>query len=254
PSCQTMNATSGAISGTPTTAGTSNFTVQVIDSSSGKASKAFTLTINSTAPPLSITTASPLPSGTVGTVYSQTLAATGGTAPYAWSVISGSLPAGLTLNATSGAISGTPTTAGTSNFTVQVIDSSSGKASKAFTLTINSTVPPLSITTASPLPSGTVGTVYSQTRAAARGAAPYGWSVISGSLPAGLTLNATSGAISGTPTTAGTSNFTVQVIDSSSGKASKAFTPTINSTAPPLSITTASPLPSGTVGTLYSQT
>src|SRR5205823_7815501 len=68
-------------------------------------------------------------SDAVGTAYSQTLAATGGTPPYAWSVISGSLPAGLTLNATSGAISGTPTTAGTSNFTVQVIDSSSGKAS-----------------------------------------------------------------------------------------------------------------------------
>src|SRR5207249_4718900 len=152
-----------------------------------------------------------LPSGTVGTSYSQTLAATGGTPPYAWSVISGSLPAGLTLNVTSGAISGTPTTAGTSNFTVQVRDSERGEASKAFTLTINSTAPPLSITTTSPLAGGTAGTAYSQTLAATGGAPPYGWSVISGSLPAGLTLNTTSGAISGTPTTAGTSNFTVQL-------------------------------------------
>src|SRR5205814_1142993 len=182
------------------------------------------LTINSTAPPLSITTASPLVSGTVGTAYSQPLAATGGTPPYAWSVISGSLPAGLTLNATSGAISGTPTTAGTSNFTVQVTDSSSGKASKAFTLKIGRASCRQSIKTASPLPTGTVGTVYSQTLAATGGTPPYAWSVISGSLPAGLTLNATSGAMSGTPTTAGTSNFTVQVTDSASGKASKAFT------------------------------
>src|SRR5436190_13083433 len=104
------------MSGTPTTAGTSNFTVQVTDSASGKASKAFIVTIKSTAPPLSITTASPLVSGTVGTAYSQTLAATGGTPPYAWSVISGSLPTALTLNATSGSMSGTPTTAGKSEY------------------------------------------------------------------------------------------------------------------------------------------
>src|SRR5207249_844345 len=182
-----------------------------------------------------------LPSGTVGTSYSQTLAATGGTPPYAWSVISGSLPAGLTLNATSGAISGTPTTASTSNFTAQVIDSSSGKASKAFTLTINSTAPPLSITTTSPLPSGHTCTACSQTPAATGGTSPSLCRSISGSLPAGLTLNATSGAISGTPTTASTSNFTAQVTDSASGKASKAFIVTINSTAPPLSITTTSP-------------
>src|SRR5205814_7077182 len=110
----------------------------------------------------------------------------GGTAPYAWSVISGSLPAGLTLNATSGAISGTPTTAGTSNFTAQVTDSASGKASKAFTLTINSTAPPLSITTASPLVSGTVGTAYSQTLAATGGTPPYAWSDIGSASRRGL--------------------------------------------------------------------
>src|SRR5436190_1883374 len=234
------------MSGTPTTAGTSNFTVQVTDSASGKASKAFTLTINSTAPPLSITTASPLVSGTVGTAYSQTLAATGGTPPYAWSIISGSLPAGLTLNVTSGANSGTPTTPGTSNFPVQLIDSTSGNASKPYTTLFRSTAPPLSITTASPLLSGTVGTAYSQTLAATGGTAPYAWSVISGSLPAGLTLNATSGAISGTPTTAGTSNFTVQVTDSSSGKASKAFTLTINSRSEERRVGTASPPVSAT--------
>src|SRR5206468_11102073 len=123
------------------------------------------LTFTSPAPPLSLTPPSLLANALPSSAYSQTLAATGGTPPYAWSVISGSLPAGLTLNVTFGAISGTPTTAGTSNFTVQVTDSASGKAPKGFTLTINSTPPPLSITTASPLPSGTVGTVYSQTLA-----------------------------------------------------------------------------------------
>jgi Bacterial Ig-like domain len=81
-----------------------------------------------------ITTPSPLTAGTVGTAYSQTFAATGGTPPYSWLVTVGTPPAGLTLSA-AGVLSGTPTTAGTSNFTVQV---TGGAAStSAFVLTIN---------------------------------------------------------------------------------------------------------------------
>ena len=82
---------------------------------------------------LAITTAS-LPAGTVNAAYSQTLAATGGTTPYSWSVSAGTLPAGLSLSA-AGVLGGTPTTAGTSNFTVQV--TGGGTATKAFTVTIN---------------------------------------------------------------------------------------------------------------------
>ena len=81
-----------------------------------------------------ITTASPLTPGTVGTAYSQTLAATGGTPPYTWSVTVGTPPAGLTLSGT-GVLSGTPTAAGTSNFTIQVTGGAS--STKAFALTIN---------------------------------------------------------------------------------------------------------------------
>jgi uncharacterized membrane protein len=86
---------------------------------------------------LSITTSS-LASGTVGTAYSQTLVASGGTTPYVWSLAAGSggLPAGLTLNS-NGTISGTPSTAGTFNFTVQVNDSAQGTAQKALSITIN---------------------------------------------------------------------------------------------------------------------
>ena len=82
---------------------------------------------------LAITTAS-LPAGTVNAAYSQTLAATGGTTPYSWSVSAGTLPAGLSLSA-AGVLGGTPTTAGTSNFTVQV--TGGGTATKAFSVTIN---------------------------------------------------------------------------------------------------------------------
>ena len=163
--------------------------------------------------PLVITTSS-LPAGSVNSPYSATLSATGGQLPYTWSVIAGSLPAGLTLNASSGVISGTPTTAGTSNFTVQVSDSESPPATATAPLSIT-ILPQLMITTSS-LPAATVNIPYSATLLATGGQLPYTWSVIQGSLPAGLILNPSSGVISGTPTTPGTFNFTVQVTDSES--------------------------------------
>jgi uncharacterized repeat protein (TIGR03803 family) len=162
--------------------------------------------------PLQITTSS-LPAGTVNSPYTATLSVTGGVPPYNWSVIHGSLPNGLTLNS-SGVISGTPTSAGNFSFTVQVSDSESPPATTIapLSITIRSA---LSITTTS-LPLGTVNTPYSATLAAAGGLPPYTWSVVHGSLPNGLTLNAGSGAISGSPATVGTFNFTAQVSDSQS--------------------------------------
>ena len=84
--------------------------------------------------PLSVVT-STLAGGTVGSVYSQTLSATGGTPPYGWSLLSGSLPSGLILSPT-GTITGSPLTAGTFNFTVQVADSASGTAQKALSIAV----------------------------------------------------------------------------------------------------------------------
>jgi hypothetical protein len=85
-------------------------------------------------PPLAIDTASPLPSGTVGTAYNQTFTASGGTSPHSWSVTSGTLPAGLALS-TEGILSGMPTTVDNSSFTVQA--TGGGIASKSFSLTVN---------------------------------------------------------------------------------------------------------------------
>lgn len=97
---------------------------------------------------LSITTASPLPAGTVGTVYSQTFATTGGTAATrTWSVSAGTLPAGLSLSS-AGVLSGTPTTAATSSFTVQV--TGGGTATKAFSVTINPAAPTTGAVTTTP--------------------------------------------------------------------------------------------------------
>src|ERR1051326_2084891 len=235
-------AASGTISGTPTTAGTGNFTAQVKDSSN--ATDTQTLSITIAKPPLIVTTSS-LPTGTVGSAYNQTLSASGGTGGNAWSISTGSLPAGLSLSA-SGTISGTPTAAGTSNFTVQVKDSANATASQALTIII---APPQLTVTSSSLPTGTVGTPYSQTLSSSGGTGGNTWSTSAGSLPAGLSLSA-SGTISGTPTAAGTANFTAQVKDSANATASRALSITI--TPSQVSVITAA-LPNGTVGAGYGQ-
>ena len=164
---------------------------------------------------------SSLPAGQVGANYSTTVQATGGTTPYHWSISSGSLPAGLTLSATTGAISGTPTASGSSNFTVKVTDSTSPTAqtaTKSLTLTVAAVPVPVEITTSS-LPSGQVAVSYSTSLAAIDGTSPYKWSITSGALPAGLTL-ASSGTISGTSTTSGIFSFMVHVADSASSPTS----------------------------------
>lgn len=216
PAGLTLNTSTGAIAGTPTTLGTSSFTVTVTDSETpthGTANANLSITINN--PPLQITTTS-LPDGVINGVYSSsaTLTAIGGTKPYTFSISSGSLPNGLSLNASTGQISGTPTKTGAFSFTAKVTDSSSPvqTATANLSITINAT---LSITTTT-LPSGSVGTAYSTTVVASGGVIPYSWSITSGSLPAGLSLNQTTGVISGTPTTAETSNFTITVTDAES--------------------------------------
>ena len=204
-----------------------------------------TLTVTA---PLTITTTS-LPAGVVNTSYSETLRASGGTSPYTWS-FTGSLPGWATLNSSTGVISGTPTTAGTSSFTVKVTDSSSPAQSQtqALSITIHGALSLPAVT----LPNGVVNTYYTTTLAATGGTAPFTWSY-AGILPAGLSLNSLTGAISGTPTAAGTWSFTVQVTDSTTPTAMTAtqgLSITTNWTPQALSITTTS-LQNGTVGVAY---
>jgi Putative Ig domain len=254
PSGLSLSSTTGVISGTPTASGQFSFKAQVSDSSTPPQTAQASSSISVNPRNGVVISTAALPSGTVGTAYSTTLTATGGTAPYSWTVASGTLPAGLSLSQ-GGAISGTPTGAGQSNFTVQATDSSSPvqKAIKPFSLSTSAAGMTLTITSGS-LPNGVVGTVYSSTLTATGGTTPYSWTVVSGTLPAGLSLSQ-GGTISGTPTRAGQSSFTVQVTDSSSPvqKATTLSSISVSATPPTLTITTAS-LPNGTVGTAYSST
>lgn len=209
----TFDSTTGVINGTPAAQGTSTHTFTLQDSSSPPQTvqKSLPLTINAAPTPPTITTSS-LPPGTVNQTYPQTtLQATGGTLPYTWSV-NPALPNGLQFNVvSSGTISGTPLagTNGTTSHTFTVTDSAipfHQTNNTQLSLTINLTVPPLTITfpAGNALPDGKVGQSYSQTLLASGGTPPYTWSV-SPALPAPFQLNGSTGSLTGTPTT--TTNF-----------------------------------------------
>ena len=247
PTGLSLNSSTCAITGTPTTNGTFNFSVKVTDTETTPQS--FTQPLSITVSPALTITSTTAPNGSVGLAYSFVLTAQNGTPGYTWSIVSGALPAGLSLNPSSGLISGTPTTAGSYSFTVKVTDSGSPQQTQSLPFSNVSIAAGLTITTTY-LPNGTAGTAYTGPLAAQNGNPPYTWSVASGSLPAGLALNSSSGAISGTPTSAGTFNFIVKVTDSSS--------PTAQTTQQPLSITIASvltlssaALPNAAVGVPY---
>lgn len=165
-------------------------------------------------PPVSIATTS-LPSGNYGSAYTGTVNASGGVAPFTWTISTGSLTPGLNLGPSttnSVSISGTPTAQTSSAFMVKVTDSVGGTATQSLTIAIGPPLP-LSITTTS-LPSASLNVLYAATTLqAAGGAPPYSWSLLNGLLPPGLSLS-TSGAISGTATQAGLFSFTVLVTDS----------------------------------------
>ena len=240
------------ISGTPTSQGTFPFTVRVTDSLGQSDTRALSIIINPP-PPLNITPTS-LPGGSIGQTYNQPMAA-GGIAPLTWSILpgTGNLPAGLNLDQTTGVISGTPILpAGTSNFTVRVQDAFGQDDTQALSITISLfNVPNITTTT---LQEGTVGQAYSQPVGATGGIGALTWSISAGTLPQGLNINPIDGVISGTPTNAGTENFTVRVADTLSQSDTQALSITVSEALAPLAITTTSPLPNAKEGEAYTTT
>ncbi|WP_425599884.1 putative Ig domain-containing protein [Xanthomonas melonis] len=219
----------GNLSGTATVEGTFNFTVEATDANGFTGAQAYALTV---AGPNLVLPASTLPAGTAGQAYTAAITpASGGTAPYSYALSAGALPAGITLDPASGGLSGTPTVAGTFNFTLTVSDSTpspAAQASRSYVLTVNAATLVIAQGT---LPPAVSGTAYTQTLSVSGGVAPYGFAVTSGTLPAGLTL-AANGVLSGTPSAAGSSNFTITVTDRSGASAAQAYTFTVGSAAP----------------------
>lgn len=168
-----------------------------------------------------------LPNGTVGTPYNQAVSATGGTAPYAFSVSSGALPTGLVLDPDTGVISGTPGTAGTFNFTITAADANGCLGSRPYTISIASVGCPVITLNPTTLPAGSTGALYSQTVTASGGTPGYTYAVSSGALPTGLTLNPTTGAIIGVPVQPGLFTFTIRATDSASCIGARQYTVTI---------------------------
>lgn len=217
------------ITGTPTAAGSSTVTLSVTDSSTPALTATGSATIAIVAPAaVSITTAS-LPAATAGAAYSASLTVTGGIGPFTWSA--SGLPAGLAINPSTGAISGTPSAGGTANVSVTVNDSSSPAltTTKTFSLTVNGALKLTCTTANGPT---FVGAKYSNTCTAAGGTSPYGFSLSAGALPAGLASSTgpTTFTISGTPSAAASFNFTVQTKDAAGAAQTQAFTGTIGST------------------------
>ncbi|UXN68021.1 putative Ig domain-containing protein (plasmid) [Devosia neptuniae] len=242
----------GLLSGMPLSAGSHTFSVIVTDSTTGggpySASIPYTLVI---APP-SLTLSPTLPSATVGQAYAETISATGGAAPYTFSLASGALPAGLSLG-TDGSISGTAQEDGTFNFTISAQDSTGGApitGSQAYSLSV---APPTITLSPASLPNGRAGGPYSATIVAGGGTAPYTYAV-TGSLPAGMTLSS-SGLLSGTPTETGSFSFGVTATDASGGTGPHMGTQTLSLDIYSPSFTLQpSSLPPATAGQPYSQT
>jgi uncharacterized protein YhjY with autotransporter beta-barrel domain len=193
------------------------------------------ITVNvSIAAPISSITVSPtsLPAPVEGQVYSPvTIVASGGTSPYTYAMTSGSLPPGMTFDPSTHTFSGTPTNSNNFSVDIQITDATSATVTKSYALDV-----PTTAFVFSPLPAPSVGVPYSQTIPVTGGLSPYkNFSVSSGSLPAGLTLSS-SGVLSGTPTTASTYTFTVQMDDSSSPttySGAHSYTLTVNTATVP---------------------
>ncbi|WP_343299542.1 IPTL-CTERM sorting domain-containing protein [Delftia sp. Cs1-4] len=265
-----------------------------------------TVSVTVSAPTIALTPTS-LPNGTTGSSYSTTVSASGGMAPYSYTITAGTLPIGLSLTVSTGVISGTPSSSGTTNLTITATDANSATGSRAYTLAINPQAPvagavsatvaanssanpitlnlsggaatsvaiasaashgtatasgtsvtytpttgysgpdsftytatntsgtsspaTVSITVSAPtlavapasLNAGLQGTTYSATVSASGGTAPYSYTISSGSLPAGMSLNTSTGTISGTPSSSGTSSFTVTATDANGATGSRAY-------------------------------
>ncbi len=236
--------TAGVLSGTPTVTGTFDITVTATDANGCTGTRAYTLVVE--CPVITVTPAT-LPGGTTGIAYSQSVGSTGGVGASTYTIGLGALPSGLLLDGATGAITGTPTAAGTFNFTVVATDGNGCTGSQAYTVVI---VCPTITVGPGALANGTVGTAYGQTVLGAGGGGAYLYAVTNGALPDGLALDGASGAITGTPTTANLFSFTITATDQYGCSGATAYQVRI---CPVIEVTPATAV-QGTMGQVYAGT
>lgn len=232
----TATATGTTIIYSPTAgfSGSDSFTYTAANASGTSAAATVAITVSG--PTLAISPAGgTLQAGTSNTAYSQAIMASGGAAPYNYAVSTGTLPTGLTLNASTGAITGTPTAAGNYNFAIAATDANAASATAAYSLTIN----PTAVATFTFLPPGgplieaMAGEAYNPPISVAGGTSPLTYSIASGSLPPGMILNVSTGALSGSLNagTEGDYGFTLQVRDAQNATGTASYTLHVKSRA-----------------------
>jgi hypothetical protein len=210
PAGLTLNSATGLVSGTPTEFGGTSYTVTVTDSSAPAESDSAQLILGIAQALQIIGT---FPTAYIGQSYYNSLVAVGGFYPYTWSITSGTLPPGLAFSG--GFLSGTPTQLGSFSFIVQATDAGTPPAIAKQSVTLNVTPTPLNIF-GPPLSPAPVNVPYHSQIPISGGTPPYSFAVASGQLPPGLTLDSATGFLDGTPSQAGTFNFSVKGTDSSS--------------------------------------
>ena len=216
PAGLSVSTASGLISGTPTATGTSSVTLSATNAG-GTGHATLTLTINNPAAP--VITSSNSATGMVGSAFSYQITATNNPNSYGAT----GLPAGLSVNTSTGLISGTPTATGTSSVTLSATNAG-GTGSATMSLTINNPAPPA--ITSGTTASGATGSPFSYQITATNNPTSYG----AAGLPSGLSVNTSSGLISGTPTTTGTYTVTLSATNAG-GTGNATLTLTISSVA-----------------------
>ena len=239
-----FDTTAGVVAGTPTSVQTGALNVVAYDPAWPSNSAAATLTVTVDPPPF-VVTMPPAPQAQVGVPYQLAAAVSGAMGAVTWSVVSGALPPGISVDSNSGAIAGTPIMWGSSTALIQAADSWRVDRTAAQPVTISVAPTSLAIAT-STLGTATYQLPYQGSLTSSGGTGSTVWTVVGGALPAGVTLSA-SGVVSGVPTELGTFNVVIQAIDTNwqSNTATAALTLVVN---PPVLTATAPAAVTGQIG------